>query len=147
MVVAVGFEPTFFQFQDFRLRVFRCLSLHIAIQRLPNEIKRFIASLCKQRQEILCKICAIPQVVQKVCKLPNAATNCARFVQTEGGVILAVFIPWRRPLALYYALAACPLRTVKGAKHDPGVLSGHSAHCAIRLVQCPRAICPPFPNN
>jgi hypothetical protein len=123
MVVAVGFEPTYFPFQIFRLRVFRCHSLHMVIQRFPNEIKDFLASPCNQVKEFLCKICAIPQAVQKVCKFLNRTGICAKVVQTEGGVFPSVSIPWHRPLALCHVLDAFALRTVhRSAKPGFGAL-------------------------
>jgi hypothetical protein len=81
MVRLAGLEPASFHSQDFRSRVFRCLSLPIDLRQFSYECKRYFASTGSFRQNSLCKTCASLLTVQSLCKMRSRAGICARGVQ------------------------------------------------------------------
>src|SRR5882724_5726542 len=68
MVRLAGLEPANRLSQSFRLRGFRCHSLHMDIRECRNEIKQYLAFMGNCWQDVVCKICANLRLVQTVCK-------------------------------------------------------------------------------
>ena len=89
--------------------------------------------------------------VQNLCN----PTRCAKSVQTAqcghnlckicanpSRVILTVSNPWHRPLALYHAVAAFPLRTVKICEARPRRVIGHSGALRDSTLSVPALFIP-----